>query len=615
MKTRFILNQSALFTHSFTVAAAALLLGHSAQAADGTWTLLTAGAATGTWSDAVPANWSGGTVAGGSGFTADFSTLDITANSTITLGAPRTIGNLIFADANTTTAGNWILAGNATNILTLAGTTPTITVNALNASSITSISAIIDGTAGLTKAGTGILSLSGANTYTGGTSITVGSVRAGSSSALGAASGAVTVTSGAALQLQNAITLANTINLNGTGTSASNRAITLIGGTPILSGTVNVQSNSTITMGSTANATLEISGGLSLGANQLTVEGTRQLTLSGAISGTGILNLANSGGTIIISNNNSATYSGQVKIARSILAVGSDGALGTGGILFGVDDQTSGIRSMDTSTRNIANALTFNGSTGTNTVFRFGSTTVGQTGNLNFTDTANTALGAVRRLEVHNRTEFETGFTGSGGITMQTGTGTLVLNGTSTYTGATTVSAGTLLVNGSLTSAVTVQSGGTLSGPGTVGATTVLAGGTFAPGSSIGTMNFSQTLSLAGTSNFEIDPTLGLGLNADLANVTSGVTYGGTLNVTYGGSSSDFTNGMLFNLFDASSFTGTFGTLNLPALTGGLTWQNDLLSNGTITVIPEPNVAALLGGLSTLCLLRRRVSSGKNSGN
>jgi hypothetical protein len=97
-----------------------------------------------------------------------------------------------------------------------------------------------------------------------------------------------------------------------------------------------------------------------------------------------------------------------------------------------------------------------------------------------------------------------------------------------------------------------------------------------------------------------------LGLNADLANVTSGVTYGGTLNVTYAGASSNFANGMQFNLFDASSFSGTFGTLNLPTLTSGLTWQNDLATNGSITVIPEPSVAALLGGLGLFTILRRR---------
>ncbi len=56
--------------------------------------------------------------------------------------------------------------------------------------------------------------------------------------------------------------------------------------------------------------------------------------------------------------------------------------------------------------------------------------------------------------------------------------------------GATTVSAGKLVVNGSLAnSAVDVQSGGTLGGSGTLGELTIGNGGTVAPGNSIGTLN------------------------------------------------------------------------------------------------------------------------------
>ena len=71
--------------------------------------------ASGNWSDTT--KWAGGTVANGIDCTADFSTLNITVNPTVTLDTARTIGNLIFGDA-AVASNNWILAG--ANTLTLA---------------------------------------------------------------------------------------------------------------------------------------------------------------------------------------------------------------------------------------------------------------------------------------------------------------------------------------------------------------------------------------------------------------------------------------------------------------------------------------------------------------
>ncbi|WP_245502344.1 autotransporter outer membrane beta-barrel domain-containing protein [Bradyrhizobium betae] len=79
---------------------------------------------------------------------------------------------------------------------------------------------------------------------------------------------------------------------------------------------------------------------------------------------------------------------------------------------------------------------------------------------------------------------FAGSMTGTGNF-VKTGSGTMLLSGDSgTYTGTTTVNAGTLMVNGSLgASAVTVGIGGALNGSGTLGATQVNAGGLLAPGS------------------------------------------------------------------------------------------------------------------------------------
>ena len=134
-------------------------------AADGAWNTTTSGLLWGT-----AGNWLSSTIANGSTKTANFSTLDVTADTTVNLDSARLIGGLIFGDTATGTPAGWILANNGTaaNTLTLAGPTHTITVNALGTDKNATISAVVAGSVGLTKAGAGTLVLTGTNTYTGG---------------------------------------------------------------------------------------------------------------------------------------------------------------------------------------------------------------------------------------------------------------------------------------------------------------------------------------------------------------------------------------------------------------------------------------------------------------
>src|SRR5688572_18049471 len=74
----------------------------SAQADNGTWNSNTDG----NWSDST--KWLNGIVADGAGFTANF-VFNITATRTVTLDANRTIGNLTFTDA-TTSSNDWVLS-------------------------------------------------------------------------------------------------------------------------------------------------------------------------------------------------------------------------------------------------------------------------------------------------------------------------------------------------------------------------------------------------------------------------------------------------------------------------------------------------------------------------
>jgi autotransporter-associated beta strand protein len=210
----------------------------------------------------------------------------------------------------------------------------------------------------------------------------------------------------------------------------------------------------------------------------------------------------------------------------------------------------------------------------------------------------------------------------TGGFT-KTGAGTAILSQTNTYTGATTVSAGKLIVNGSVsTSITTVQTGATLGGTGTVGALTIQAGGTHAPGNSPGIQpvgNYTQN----GTLAIELNG-LTAGTQHDRVDVTGTVDItGSTLSLSsmsYVAASND----LIFILLNDGSdaITGTFTGLAEGAsvgLIGGLEFNITYLANGdsmgspsfiggndiALKAIPEPSTA-LLGVLGLLAILRRR---------
>ena len=93
------------------------------------------------------------------------------------------------------------------------------------------------------------------------------------------------------------------------------------------------------------------------------------------------------------------------------------------------------------------------------------------------------------------------------GSLIKSGAGSLVLNGDSTYRGATTVNGGLLAVNGTLTSAVSVNDSGTLGGSGRIGALTVNRGGRVTPGNSVGTLQVAGDVTLGAGSTYAVELT------------------------------------------------------------------------------------------------------------
>lgn len=154
----------------------------------------------------------------------------------------------------------------------------------------------------------------------------------------------------------------------------------------------------------------------------------------------------------------------------------------------------------------------------------------------------------------------------NGGIIKQ-GTGKFTLTGTNTYTGPTTVNAGTLDVNGSLAgSTVTVHSGATLKGSGTLPAVTM--DGVVAPGNSIGTLHgTSFTFANGSILENEIDASG----NTDLINATTSVTInsGATLKVVP--AAGTYTDGQTYTIISAPSISGTFSSIT--STSNSLTYQ------------------------------------------
>ena len=194
--------------------------------------------------------------------------------------------------------------------------------------------------------------------------------------------------------------------------------------------------------------------------------------------------------------------------------------------------------------------------------------------------------------------------------------GVVVLAATNTYTGATTVATGTLLVNGANgNSALTVNANATLGGTGSIaGPVTVQSGGTLAPGipsrgaltAAIGTLTMSSTATVGGTVSMKIDRSATP--SSDRLNAPSVVVNSGATLIVNNLGSTDFAAGDTFPLFSAP-VSGSFTVATLPPLPGpDLYWTNKLAVNGTIAVASAATVnttptnitASVSGGTLTL---------------
>lgn len=447
-------------------------------------------------------------------------------------------------------------AGGGGLVLNGGGSAATLTIDG-PASGVTSFSGTIAdfGSAlALVKAGGGTQVLSGSNFYSGGTTLLGGILQPANSNALG--SGTLTF-DGGSLQAGGSFTLANDIvldtpsgfiglngkilTLSGTITGATGTAGLFVNdnsglGTLVLTGTSSYTGATTVNSGTlqagaadvfapdsaftvVSGATLALNGysqtigslagagNVALGNAILATGGNgTSTTFSGAISGSGGELTKFGGGTLVLSGDN--TYSGGTTVFSGTLSVASSSNLGSGGLAL------------------------FNGATLAIT----GDSTFGNGVTLAAADPSISVASGVTATW----SGVIAGHPGTNAALSLTGPGTLILDAANTYTGGTTIDAGTLEVGdsahpaASIAGNVTVASGGTLMGHGTIEGT-VTNSGDVHPGGSIGvlTVGGNYTQASNGTLTIEVTPNVsaGPGVGYDQLAVSGSASLAGTLAV------------------------------------------------------------------------------------
>lgn len=253
-------------------------------------------------------------------------------------------GTLVLTGTNTNYTGSVLVDTNGTLEARAQSLPPSVTDNGLvrfNQPDPGTFSGALSGVGAVEKTGAGVLTLapaSGANTYSGGTTITQGTLAIATDTAIGATTGALTFNGGTFQITQNldlAATRAVSINAPGGTFDTQGFASTLAQGvtgagglTKTGSGTLTMTGANTYGGGTTiAAGTLQLGNGGTTGSivgnvannGALVFNRSDTQTFAGAITGTGSVTQAGAGTTILTANN---PYSGGTTVSAGTLAVG-----------------------------------------------------------------------------------------------------------------------------------------------------------------------------------------------------------------------------------------------------------------------------------------------------
>lgn len=614
-----------------------------------------------------------------------------TYSGAITLGSASRINS----DLGTLTLD--VASGNAisgTNNVTFGGS-----------GNIVVADAIATGTGTLTKDGSGTLTLTAANTYSGSTTINQGSLQLGNGSTTGSLNVASSISLGAltagTLTINrsntvtqgtdfsgNAITGLGGITQAGSGTTELNTSNSYSGTTTVSSGTLNIQNGNALgnTTGGTivaSGATLSIQGGITTAAENLTLSG------NGVSSGGALQNVSGNNtfaGAITLAadariNSASGTLTLDVASGNAISGTNTNVTFGGSGDIVVADAISTG---NGTLTKDGSGKLTLTGAntySGATTISG-GSLQVGNNGTTgSIAGTSSVSIGSGSSLIVSRSGSVTQADVLGGGVIsgqgalVKTGSGTLILTAANSYTGGTTVSEGSLVINGnqsSATGSIIVANGATLSGSGTYGGATTdtltvngtltgtgtitgntIINGVHSPGNSPGLQTFNGNLSYStGSSlNWELiaNTSTGRGTNFDGINVGGGLTFSGatSMNLLFNGAGSTvnwndsfWASNRSWLVYDVAGTTTGFGLFSINGTTWLDAFNNSLTSirsgaNFTLdqsgddvilrfdsgaSSVPEPGSLALMsvvglfgGGRLAQRYLRRRKNPETNS--
>jgi autotransporter-associated beta strand protein len=473
------------------------------------------------------------------------------------------------------------LGGNGTIISTVPLST-SLPITLANGGNITlntsggniTLAGVLSGSGGLTATGGGTLLMNAQNSYSGATTVSMGTLQLGDgiasvgslTSNISAASGAVVlyaVPNSSTATYGNAMSGSGSLVLDGPGTlqiTGSNSSFT--GGTTVSAGTLQfgdgVSNDGSLPSTITNNAAIVFAN-------------PKPQTFAASISGSGPV-FVNSPAPLTLAGNN--TFSGGVTLGpNGYLNVGTNtAAMGTGTLTI----------SGGTVDGAVAGATMGNVPQTWNADFTFGGTN-----NLNM-GTGAVLLGSSRIITLNSGTLTVNGAisdSGAGYSLSNAGTGTLVLGGTSTYSGGTNVNTGNVIVNGALSGSgavnvnfgalvvngaitgsggVIVQSGGTLAGTGLVagGGVTLSGGGLLSPGpsplpSSIGTFTASSlSIGSGATVGFDLS-TSNTGAGNDLVNVTGNLSLPSNATIAVNPTGGSLSQAGAYTLFNYGSLTNS----------------------------------------------------------